>query len=134
MAAISLPSSPSPSPTYRPSYLHTILPKPQPTAATTLLPPQPWPLQPLLPQLSSPQPPLPPPQSPCPDHHCPNCHCHPDSAAATTPTSPPCPLYHLALTCSATPPTLVLVPCIYLNAKYIIFYAWMLQIWCDFDL
>src|SRR6266702_625681 len=69
----------------------------------------------------------------------PNCHCcHPSHRAPTvtapTPTAtpipsppphqlPPCPLYHLTPTCSATPPTLVLVPCIYLNPKYIIFYA-----------
>src|SRR6266702_8264778 len=84
-------SSPPPSPTCRQSHSWAILLKPQPTAATTSSPPQPWPLQPLLPQLSSPQPPLPPPQSLRPDHHCPNCHRHPDSVPATTPTAPPPP-------------------------------------------
>src|SRR6266702_4214595 len=65
-----------------------ILPKPQPAAATTSSPPQPWPLQPPLPHLSSPQPPPPPPQAPCPDRHCPNCHRHPDSVPAAAPTAP----------------------------------------------
>src|SRR6266702_4057082 len=121
MAATSLPSSPPPSPTCRQSHSRTILPKLQPTTATTSSPPQPWPLQLPLPQLSSPQLPPPPPQSLRPDRHCPNRHRHPDSVPATTPT--PCPLYHLTPPSTATPPTLVLVPCIYLNPKYIIFYA-----------
>src|SRR6266702_3741697 len=66
-----------------------ILPKPQPAAATTSLPPQPWLLQPPLPQLSSPQLPPPPPQSPHPERHCPNRYRHPNSVPATTPTPPP---------------------------------------------
>src|SRR6266702_2111610 len=105
MVATSLPSSPPPSPACRQSRLRAILPKPQPTAATTSLLPQLWPLQPPLPQLSSPQPPPPPPQSLRPNRHCPNCHRHPDSVRATAPTAP-LPLYHLAPTCSAPPPTL----------------------------
>src|SRR6266571_5035682 len=100
----------------------------------TLSPPQPWPLQPPPPQLSPPQPP-PPPQSPPPSQlWLPNCHhpshCGPTAPASTSTPIPslplhpllPCPLYHLAPTCSTTPPTLVLVPCIYLNAKYIIIF------------
>src|SRR6266702_4196402 len=88
MAATSLPSSAPPSPACRPSRLCTILPKPQLAAATTLSPPQPWPLQLPLFQLSSPQSPPPPPQSSCPNCHCPNCHCHPNSITATAPTVP----------------------------------------------
>src|SRR6266702_4465402 len=86
--AASLPSSPPPSPACRQSRLHAILLKPQPAAAMTSSPPQPWPLQPLLPQLSSPQPPPPPPQSPRPNCHCPNRHHHPDSIPTTAPTAP----------------------------------------------
>src|SRR6266702_2351848 len=88
MVAISLLSAPPPSPTCRPSCLHTILSKLQPATATTLLPPQLWLLQPPLPQLSSPQLPLPSPQSPCPDHHCPTCCHHPNSVTTATPTAP----------------------------------------------
>src|SRR6266702_1911777 len=108
MAVISLPSSPPPSPACRPSPLarHHI------TAETAALSPPP--LQ-------------------RPRHH-PNrgrySHRGPTdtpSAATLIPSPPPhpllpCPLYHLAPTCSTTPPTLVLVPCIYLNAKISLFF------------
>src|SRR6266702_144429 len=92
MAATSLPSSPPPSPVCRQSHSPALLLKLQPTAATTLSLPQPWPLQLPLPRLSSPQLPPLPPQSPRPNCHCPNHHRHPNSIPTTTPTAPPPPV------------------------------------------
>src|SRR6266702_4548480 len=136
MAVISPLSSPPPSPTCRPSPLarHHITTE---TAALSLTPPQRPCHHPNHGRYSHRH-------LNChhPNHrrhpsHChhPNCgrsHRSPTITASTTtpiPSPPlhpllPCPLYHLAPTCSTTPPTLGLVPCIYLNAKYIIiFYA-----------